>query len=417
MHDYLVARAVQYTSLGPVRIGPRSDAAPPVIIWVGVAPGSISGERGVEIAVGLRALLLANDITDVHVEICESLVNPLAKMYKPILESDDTFKKQGTATLFFIDPTKPGKLFLIVPKHVVFCADEKEYFEDPGSASRKNVILCSEDGFEARIEDIEREISTCRDRIDRLRARLMEADEIRDPEEAEMERKAVVRHLKTQGEAIEPLEKFLRQVKRDWKDPKDRIIGHVVYSPPLVHSFGKDKFTLDLAVVEVHSDKVDSTNFVGNAIDLGDIDLGRLNASVRPSRVVFPGNRLLRLRDTLSIDEMRSHSSEDAQGGGPPTIVLKRGCTSRLTFGCLHNIRSVLRQSPMVKPTEYSREFAVLTRAPKGERGEPFSADGDSGSVVINSSCTVVGMVTSGAEHRQNPTPHMSHPSLSSLSI
>jgi hypothetical protein len=50
----------------------------------------------------------------------------------------------------------------------------------------------------------------------------------------------------------------------------------------------------------------------------------------------------------------------------------------------------------MVKPTEYSREFAVLTRAPKGERGEPFSADGDSGSVVINSSCTVVGMVTSG---------------------
>ncbi|TEB30431.1 hypothetical protein FA13DRAFT_1580895, partial [Coprinellus micaceus] len=73
MHDYLVARAVQYTSLGPVRIGPRSDAAPPVIIWVGVAPGSISGERGVEIAVGLRALLLANDITDVHVEICESL--------------------------------------------------------------------------------------------------------------------------------------------------------------------------------------------------------------------------------------------------------------------------------------------------------------------------------------------------------
>lgn len=133
MHNFLVEQKVHYTSIDPVRIGIVNESAAPVIIWVGVEPGSLSAKRGLEVAVGLRAFLLENGIEDVHVEIRESVVTALAKMYKPAPTSNPTVQVreafstalgfticaektpdiQGTATLFFsitstADPVPAG---------------------------------------------------------------------------------------------------------------------------------------------------------------------------------------------------------------------------------------------------------------------------------------------------------------------
>ena len=64
---------VKWTSINVLRIG-REEWFIPAILWIGVLPGSLSGEYGVVVASECHKLLIEYDITDVDVEICESVV-------------------------------------------------------------------------------------------------------------------------------------------------------------------------------------------------------------------------------------------------------------------------------------------------------------------------------------------------------
>ncbi|EUC59342.1 hypothetical protein RSOL_309370, partial [Rhizoctonia solani AG-3 Rhs1AP] len=82
MQAYLLEEGVQYTSLDPVRVGTVSECSPPVIIWVGVIPDSLSAEQDIKVATHCRFILTDHTIDDVHVEIRESQVTHSAKMYE-----------------------------------------------------------------------------------------------------------------------------------------------------------------------------------------------------------------------------------------------------------------------------------------------------------------------------------------------
>ncbi|KAG8984547.1 hypothetical protein FRB90_005244, partial [Tulasnella sp. 427] len=396
MHTFLVEQNVHYTSLDPVRIGIVGEPAAPVIIWVGVEPGSLSAERGIEVAVGLRALLLQSGIEDVR--------EPFSTALGITICAEETPGIQGTATLFFTVSSKPKQLFLLAPKHVLFRADEEsDHYEYHGAGPRRNVLLLGTNGFEARIKDIEREIWGCQILIDHLKGRLALADEMEDAEDAQAERDHVQLQLENKEKAIKRLEEFLADVRRDWEDPKQRIIGHVVLSPPLILSAGNDGFTQDFAVIQVDTTKIDATNFIGNAIDLGtEIPVPTFTAWMRPNHAnqpepsfKYPLDRLLQFRGTLSNEEIRSRGLENVDDRGDPTImVLKRGCASGLTIGCINNLRSVLRKAFKTKPEEYSKEVAVL---PHTYKSGSFSEDGDSGAAVVNGWGAVAGMLTGGS--------------------
>ena len=425
MHSYLVEHEVQYTSLDPVRIGTIHEAAAPVIIWVGVEPGSLSAMRGIEVAVGLRTFLLQNNIDDVHIEIRESVVSRSAKMYNPALTSNPTVQVreplstalgiticaeatpeiQGTATLFFTVSSKPDKLFLLAAKHVLSRIDEENnHYEYHNSAPRRNVLLLGTNGFKAYIEDIMKRTRGCKIVIENLEGRLELANKVEDPQEAQAERDDVQAKLKTEQRALQQLQQFLADVRRDWEDPKKRIIGHIVLSPPLILGAGEDGFTQDLAVIEVDTTKVDVTNFRGNFIDLGtEIAVETFTAWMRPGYgrypnqplFKYPSDRLLQFHNTLSNEEMCSPNPENVDERGNPTImVIKRGFSSGLTVGCLNNICSVLRTPFRTQPGEYSREVAVL---PRTYKAGAFSEPGDSGAAVINGLGAVVGMLTSSS--------------------
>ena len=130
--DYLDSEKVKWTSLDPVRIGYASVAPPhPVIVWIGVVPGSLSAEDGVEVATHCKDILAAHDINDVHVEIRESMVIRSAgpKIYKPATTSNFTAQVgeplstalglpisaeaipyiKGTGGFFISDPRNSGK--------------------------------------------------------------------------------------------------------------------------------------------------------------------------------------------------------------------------------------------------------------------------------------------------------------------
>jgi hypothetical protein len=108
----------------------------------------------------------------------------------------------------------------------------------------------------------------------------------------------------------------------------------------------------------------------------------------------YPGDRLLRFRGTLSDDEMHNPNLRNIDERNDPTImVIKPGCSSGLTVGCLNNIRSVLRYPLKNKPGAYSKEVAIL---PRSSKSGAFSEGGDSGAVVLNRWGAVAGMITGG---------------------
>ena len=59
------------------------DSAPPVIIWIGILPGSLSAIDGINIAIHCRSILCSPNLDDIHVETRESRVVQASKLYKP----------------------------------------------------------------------------------------------------------------------------------------------------------------------------------------------------------------------------------------------------------------------------------------------------------------------------------------------
>ena len=68
--------------------------------------------------------------------------------------------------------------------------------------------------------------------------------------------------------AIEEHEEFFMKMCKQWKEPKDRVIGHVVWAPPISFSTTPHGYTEDVCVVKLDKKKF-SQNFRGNVLDLG----------------------------------------------------------------------------------------------------------------------------------------------------
>ena len=82
------------------------------------------------------------------------------------------------------------------------------------------------------------------------------------------------------------------------------------------------------------------------------------------------------------------------QNGDPCVIVLKRGRVTGLTVGRANNIRSYTRNYFDGNEPEVSKEWAIL---PFDNKSGPFSARGDSGSVIVDGGGRIGGLLTGGA--------------------
>lgn len=69
-------------------------------------------------------------------------------------------------------------------------------------------------------------------------------------------------------ETIVELKKFYATLKRDWSKVNDRIIGHVVWAPPITGLTAPHGYTQDVCVIKLDNERF-LPNFKGNAIDLG----------------------------------------------------------------------------------------------------------------------------------------------------
>ena len=421
---YLGSQDVAWTSLDPARIGYAGGDAFPVIIWIGVVPGSLSGTKGVVVALGCRAILTENGVLDVHVEIRSSKTTLQAKLYKPVRTINPTVRTiepfattlglpicgadtrhfEGTGGLFFVDSKSPGKLFLLTARHVLFHPDftpNNDHAPRFTSEATKKVLLLGDAALEARIKDIESEIGGKHILLKQLEARKLEAGGQDDDEEAQAERTDVERQEEDARKAIVALNELLSNITRDWGSLADRMIGHVVRSPPLAFSVGPDQHTEDWAVVEIDRSRVDKDNFVGNCIDLGtsiaveEFTSWMYPRPANPTSFKYPGNRLLKFIGTIPDGQMGKPDNKTLDHDNDPVImVIKRGGASGLTVGRLNSIRSVLRYYLKGQPGQSSREVAVY---PHNCKSGPFSEAGDSGSVVIDGTGRRIAGILTGA--------------------
>ena len=76
------------------------------------------------------------------------------------------------------------------------------------------------------------------------------------------------RELNKTRTVIGAVKKFFVEMKRQWTKPKDRVIGHVVWAPPISVSAYPHSYTKDVCVVKLDEKKF-SRNFRKNVLDLG----------------------------------------------------------------------------------------------------------------------------------------------------
>jgi hypothetical protein len=345
------------------------------------------------------------------------------KMYKPVPTSNPTARArepfstalglpicaevtpsiQGTGGFFFSYPHNPGKIYLVTARHVVFHddTDSNELYRHRNSSQRRrNVLLFGDAVIEKHITATESEIDGKHIIIEYLERRLEDANRM-DEEDAEAERNQVLPQLEEVRKAIGALEKFHADISKDWKKQENRILGYVFLSPPIGQGVGEEEFTEDWAVIEIDNSKVDSTNFVGNVIDLGTtIPIDEFTAwmfphPTNPPSFKYPGNRLLKFSSTISDKEMWNPDPKTLDHNNDPCImVIKRGYASDLTVGRLNTIRSFTRVYFKGQPGRMSREVAVL---PRNSKSGAFSRPGDSGSAVVDGKGRFAGLLTGGA--------------------
>jgi hypothetical protein len=108
----------------------------------------------------------------------------------------------------------------------------------------------------------------------------------------------------------------------------------------------------------------------------------------------YPDDRLLPLSGTISDEQMRHPDMWDSDEE-PCLLVAKRGNATGTTLGRANGVFSIVRKYRLDSSVDQtSMEWAIL---PYGSKSDPFSAPGDSGSIIADISGRIGGMLTGGS--------------------
>ena len=297
----------------------RRETLGPVVIWVGVYPGSTSADTAYKVSQNILDLLEKNGVKDVEVEWHEAVswkavgpallrvvddINPTvhvrrhltAALGMPIAtaerEVDDV---QGSVGFFFHEGrdkhgNPSSKVFGVSNRHVLLAKDEGTYEFKGAGTPCQYVRLNGHRRFQRGLDEIKVAVSDCgllaqfyTEEISRLEAKGTSDDNAKAEAETgadvEAEKKEVAEEearqliltqqkLEEQKQAIAGLEKFYGEVMAEWTDISKRNIGHVHYSPPLSVNHEHERYTEDWGTFEVDEAKF-KAQFMGNVVDLG----------------------------------------------------------------------------------------------------------------------------------------------------
>lgn len=413
---YLNAHSLTWTCLDVVRIGPEGRP-PPIVLWIGVKPATLSGEEGVQVALACKEILNKHQFFDVECEIREANRIQAAgpKLMRPTGPLDPTtdIRVSFSASLGTSISTKAfphvegslgfyatsgGKLFGLTARHVLFppLDTENEPYEQKYTSQRRHYVTLPGDMTISKlIKDTENKVIDHKDAID-VSQRAINTAKGRKGDDYQLKLKFLTRQREHAQEDLLDLESLAKTLKL-WKPQDNRVIGHAVLSPPLCTGNHPHIYTIDWCMYEIDTKKLDV--FSGNVIDLGNKYSSRkyvevMNPNIKnPHKFTVPDDRQLQLQGTIPISEMRQPRMLD-KDGSPCFLVMKRGRTTDMTFGIGNEILSYTRNYFLGGPPVTAKEWPILSYS---KDSGPFSVGGDSGAVVFDAKSRIGGMITAGA--------------------
>jgi hypothetical protein len=318
--EILDRKNIKYTSVDLVRFrwkenedGGRKTVTSAVTIWVGVRPDSTNGDAAFHSTQDILKLLEGYGIDDLDVAYRESesqfLGGPI--LYAPVSDVHPlknvidwvtttlslpiaglkTRNKQGTLGFYF----KVGEdLYGVTARHVLFPDTEGNeiYSYDTctfvSSVSflkisgilttpntyialpKKHVVLMGGRAFNDLLASIQALIGTLTRTVTILERNIKaKVAKVQGGNQEAVTDQARSQHqLDVTKATIIESRKFFATLKKDWSNPKDRVIGHVVWSPPITGLNPPHGYKRDVCVIKLDKDKF-LPNLRGNAIDLG----------------------------------------------------------------------------------------------------------------------------------------------------
>jgi hypothetical protein len=242
-----------------IKVG-EEEVVGPVVLWIGVAPKTVFGEEAHTSANGRLDPLKEFDITDVEVEYQKSIYTRSAgpNLLKPVsdfhptvdvcgpltpalglfIAAQATPHGEGTGGLYLAEGGDIKKVLLVTARHILLPPNEGpklNYTRTNTSAPPRNVLLRTK-AFENLVESIKMRIKLHGIMVE-LYTRQIEIFQVREAgedqdeaAEATGELKKTQRLLDEVIKAIEALERFHDEVKKNWSKPRQRVLGHIVHS-------------------------------------------------------------------------------------------------------------------------------------------------------------------------------------------
>ncbi|KDQ08186.1 hypothetical protein BOTBODRAFT_180091 [Botryobasidium botryosum FD-172 SS1] len=222
---------VKWTSLDIIRI--RTAFHAPIVLWIGVIPASLPGRDGINAACKCRELLEKYDITDVEVEIRESVATHATGRTSLAVGPRDPRGRRICKFERMDDNQRRLELFLFGDEAL------KEYLGSMmAQVGREDSIFIAQ---EKRIKELKG----------------------RDDPAANEERREAQAKLDKADRAVTELIAFHEEVSAHWATPENRALGPAPISPPVSASVGSRSEGC------TEGSEVDASSLSGNATDRG----------------------------------------------------------------------------------------------------------------------------------------------------
>ncbi|KAJ7066505.1 hypothetical protein C8F01DRAFT_981680 [Mycena amicta] len=407
-----------WTSVDWVRIEVEEVvAAPANVLWIGAswAPKRLLFLR-LPLPCSCLEVLQSFGIFDVEVEIRESVVvfsggppllepldhDPSADLRHPFthalglpISAATSPDILGTGAFFLREGDEGNSLLLVTARHVVLSSkcdvtDDANNLEYDGNAHAESDVL----------------LGNFKEYVKRLEEKIEEQEAAVRTEAKKLTRAGTpTPNSQLQAQVAESMLAHLTSTRNEvqtWENPSNRIIGQIVYSPPLQYggpvNCSTPGFTQDLAVI-----RVDPTKFPGNIanrLELGWEISSHQFCKELDAAFVYPEDCQLRVTGTIPLTEVLDPNSEEPQedkDAGKSFKVIKNGAKTGVTIGVATKLWSFTRRyDAEQKPLGISKQLPVLRTFPH-TYSIGFSDSGDSGSVVVDGRGRIAGMITSGS--------------------
>lgn len=426
VYKFLDSLNVLWSTIDPVRFAEKEGEAGPLYLWVGVNPRSLSLSVAKAAAIGCKKILAAAQFPDIEIAFRESVftrsagpqllnnvpyfLDPTADIRSPFtgtlgvqIAPRNTPYFEGTGALYLCEGGQSDQVFLLTARHVILppSVHRNELYERKRNGQpRHEVLILGSKAYPEAIEDMMAKIADeliFVDLYNRQLAALREAIEGEDAKVAEA-RQTLKGMLAKAEETITAVNTFHGDITKHWSTAILRVLGYVVYAPPISVGTGPKQFTEDWALIELNHDKINWNNFRGNVVYLGNkISAPDFVLKMHPhpegrSSFKYPVGGLLQVKGILKEEEIRQPTLLDANGE-ECLIVIKNSRSTGVTIGRGTGIESFVREYHHgIKST--SMAIAIY---PYSHKDGAFSAPGDSGSIVVDGLGRIVGLLTGGS--------------------